>query len=187
MYIFLSYKVDIDTPMHGGEKSFLSKISSSIEQGDPANTSKWEFPNHLGTHIDFPYNFHQNGQTSNDFPADFWIIHTKDIQILGIDLGKNNLLISYENVRYKNLNYNAKFIILKTGFGKYRNQEKYRKNNIGLSMEFSDWIINNFKKIKIIGIDSISISSWQHREVGRKVHKKLLSPKKPILIIEESV
>ena len=185
MYVFFSYGIDLATPMYGGKKGFLSEFLSSIEKGDTANTQKWEFPNHLGTHIDFPFHFHQNGQTADDFTADFWVIQGKSTQILDVDLKDNNLLISYEDVKNKNLNFNAKFIILKTGFGRYRSQEKYWKNNPGLSMDFSEWIINNFKKIKIIGLDSISISSWQHREVGREVHKKLLSPEKPILIIED--
>ena len=45
--------------------------------------------------------------------------------------------------------------------------------------------MEKFKKIRIIGLDSVSISSRQHRDAGRIVHKKLLNPKKPVLIIED--
>ncbi|GAF94079.1 unnamed protein product, partial [marine sediment metagenome] len=72
MFIQLSYKIDVETPAYGGKQGFLLTPLSSIEKGDSANTSKWEFPNHLGTHIDFPYHFFQNGQTVEDFPTDFW-------------------------------------------------------------------------------------------------------------------
>ena len=47
MFVFLSYKIDSETPMFGGNESFISKKMKSIEQGDSANTSKWEFSNHL--------------------------------------------------------------------------------------------------------------------------------------------
>ena len=77
MFIFLSYEIDLNTPIYGGKKGFLSKPSSSIEHGDTANTSKWEFPNHIGTHIDFPYHFYKNGQTVDDFTPDFWIINRR--------------------------------------------------------------------------------------------------------------
>lgn len=173
------------TPIYGGRTGFLSKISGSIEQRDSANTSKWEFPNHIGTHIDFPYHFYKNGQTIEDFTADFWILNGEEIQILDVGLPKDNLLIKIEHIKNQDLNMDAEFLILKTGFGKYRDQQKYWKYNPGLSIEISNWIREKFEKLKIIGLDLISISSWQHREIGRTVHKNLLNPKKPVLIIED--
>lgn len=185
MRIFLSYEITSNTPMYGGGEGFSSETSKSIKSGDSCNTSKWHFPNHIGTHIDFPYHFHQNGQANGDFPPDFWIIQGDKIQVLEIDFPKNDLLIKPEHVSNKNLNFNIEFLMVKTGFGKYRDQEKYWKYNPGLSVEISDWIKKNFKKIRLIGLDSISVSSWQHRDVGRKAHKKLLNPKHPILFIED--
>ena len=83
------------------------------------------------------------------------------------------------------MNSDAELVLLKTGFSKFRSQDRYWKLNLGLSLEFANWIRKKFKKIKIIGIDSISISSWVHRDIGRKAHKKLLSNKKPVLLIED--
>jgi len=185
MFIFLSYKIDSNTPMYGGREGFILTKSSSIEKGDAANTSIWTFPNHLGTHIDFPFHFHQNGQTIEDFPVDFWKVNGEKIQIFEVNLPEGKMLINPEYLDNENLNKNAEFLIFNTGFGRYRNQDKYWKYNPGLSIKTADWIVNNFKKIKIIGIDSISISSWQHRDIGRKVHKKLLDPKKPKVFIED--
>jgi len=185
MFIFLSYKIDSNTPIYGGKTSFLSNKETSIKNGDSANTQKWNMQNHLGTHIDFPYHFYENGQTSDFFPPEFWIINSEKIQVLEFNLIEKKYLIEPENFVKDEFNSDAQFLILKTGFGKYRSQEKFWKYNPGISVETTDWIIKNFKKIKIIGIDSISISSWQHREIGRKVHKKLLNPKNPILIIED--
>jgi len=185
MYRFLSYEINPQTPMYGGKTGFLSKTASSIKNGDSANTQKWKMPNHLGTHIDFPYHFNENGQTSDFFPSEFWIIDGEKIQVLEVNLTEKKYLIEPKDIEKDEFNSDAQFLILKTGFGNYRNQEKFWKYNPGISIETADWIIKNFKKIKIIGIDSISISSWQHREIGRKVHKKLLNPKNPILIIED--
>ena len=185
MFILLSYKIDDLTPAYGGQEGFLSESLSSIEKGDSANISKWELSNHLGTHIDFPHHFYQNGQTIDNFPLDFWIFKNKTMQILELDLPTDALLIKPEHTATQYVNFDAEFLLLKTGFDKYRNQEKYWKYNLGLSMEISDWIIKNFKKIRIVGLDSISISSWQHRDIGRKAHRKLLNPKNPILIIED--
>jgi len=185
MNIILSHPIDENTPMYGGKKGFVSKNKSSIKNGDSANTSIWKLPNHLGTHIDFPYHFYDNGQTIDDFTADFWILDGKEIQILNVNIPKNDLLIKIEHIKNQKLNRSSKFLILKTGFSKYRDQQKYWKYNPGLSIEASKWIRKKFKNIKIFGLDSISVSSWQHRKEGRIVHKNLLNPTKPILIIED--
>ncbi|MCK4364505.1 MAG: cyclase family protein [Thermoplasmatales archaeon] len=185
MFIQLSYKIDVNTPAYGGKQGFLLTPSSSIEKGDSANTAKWEFPNHIGTHIDFPYHFFQNGQTVEDFPTDFWFISGEKIQILEINLPDDELLIKLEYINKNNLNSDAELIIFKTGIGKYRNEDRYWEHNPGISIKTAEWIRENFKKIRIIGFDSISISSWQHQDIGRQVHKKLLDPKKPVLFIED--
>lgn len=185
MYIFLSYKIDLATPMYGGKKGFSSKTLSSIEKGDSANTQEWTLFNHLGTHVDVPYHFYQNGQKLDDFSADLWVFQGESIQVLEADLQKNDFLIKPENIKSKKIDYDVEFVIIKTGFGRYRSQEKYWKYNPGVSIELSDWIANKFKNIKILGLDSISVSSWQHRDIGRKVHKKMLNPKNPTLFIED--
>lgn len=185
MYILLSHKIDGLSPFYGGKKGFSYQPTGSIEKGDIANTQKWEFPNHLGTHIDFPYHFYQNGQTVDDFPEDFWVFNGEKIQILELNIPENEFLIETKHFEKNNLNFDADFLILKTGFGKYRGEEKFWKYNPGLSLDTANWIKKNFMKLKIIGLDSISISSWQHRDVGRTVHKKMLDPKNPTLIIED--
>lgn len=185
MFIWLSHKIDENTPLYGGRKGFTSEHQKAIKRGDNANTSKWQLPNHIGTHIDFPYHFYQDGQTSDDFPPDFWIFDDKHIQIVEVDLPENDLLIKPEHILNDNIKFDAELLLLKTGFDKYRNEEKYWNSNPGLSIEFSDWMKQHFKKLRVLGVDTISISSWQHRDIGRKVHRKLLDPKKPVLIIED--
>jgi len=185
MFIFLSHKIDSDTPVYGGKEGFISKSTSSIKNGDNANTSNWSFPNHIGTHIDFPYHFYDKGQTIEDFSPDLFIYKEKDIQLLEFDLPKNKLLIKPDYLKEGRLNTNSKIILLKTGADSYRKKEKFWKYNPGISVEMAKWIQNTFQSLQLIGIDSISISSWQHREIGRKVHKIFLNPKNPILLVED--
>lgn len=185
MFIWLSYKIDKNTPVYGGQKGFVSEHQKAIERGDTANTSKWQLPNHIGTHIDFPYHFYQDGQTIVDFPPDFWIFSNRRIQIVEVELPNEELLIKPEHITSDDINFDAELLLLKTGFHTYRNNEKYWQNNPGASIEFSEWIKQHFKQLRLFGIDTISISSWQHRDIGRKVHKKLLDIKKPVLIIED--
>ena len=185
MIISLSYKIDSNTPVYGGGEGFTSKPVRSIKKGDTCNTSKWNLPSHIGTHIDFPYHFYENGQTIEDFSEDFWIIDGKKVQIIEVDLPDDKLLVKTEHIKKTDFNYDAELIVVKTGYGKYRTQKKYETHNPGINDDLCNWILEKFKKIRIIGLDSVSISSRQHRETGRSVHKKLLNPKKPVLIIED--
>ncbi len=185
MHRFLSYEINPDTPIYGGGDGFLLKTANSIKKGDSANTQTWKFPNHLGTHVDVPYHFYGDGQTIDFFSPDFWVFNRKKSQVLEVDLKENDFLIKPGHVKKQDINRDVEFLMIKTGFGRYRNMEKYYKYNPGLSLEISDWIIEKFRKLRILGIDSISISSWQHRDIGRQVHKKMLNPKKPILPVED--
>lgn len=184
MFILLSYRINIHTPVYGGENGLSVHYLKSIEKGDSANTSRWDFPNHIGTHIDFPFHFYQNGQTIENFPLDFWYYQNNKIQLIEVDISKN-LLIKPKSIINDDILFDAELLLIKTGYSKYRNNRKYWEFNPGLSEEFSDWIRRMFNNLQLIGIDSISISSWQYRDIGRKVHQKLLDPINPILIIED--
>jgi kynurenine formamidase len=185
MFILLSHKIDISTPMYGGKKGFQFEIASSIEKGETANTQKWIIPNHLNTHVDVPYHFFQNGKKLDELPLDFWYIKGEKIQILTVNLSENKILIDPKDIINKNISYDCEFLVFNTGISKYRNQEKFWRYNPGLSEKCAKWIKEKFKKLKIVGIDSISVSSWQYREIGRKVHKILLNPEKSVIIIED--
>ena len=181
----LSYNIDENTPMYGGKKGFIIERTSSIEKGDSANTSFWSLPNHLGTHIDLPHHFHIDGKKIDDFHSDFWFFNGNKIQLLDVKLPKKELLIKPEHIDTNDLKFDAELLLLKTGFHKYRDKEEYWKNNPGVSIEFVKWLKQNFKNLRVIGMDFISLSSWQHRDAGREVHKILLDPKKSILPIED--
>lgn len=185
MYMFLSYTLNDKTPVYGGGERFKTEEGRSLKKGDTCNTSKWCLPNHIGTHIDFPRHFYENGQTISDFTAEYWVIDKKKTQVFEINLPKNDLMIKKEYITNKRFDFDAEFIIIKTGFGTFRNQGIYETHNPGVDISLCEWILDNFKKIRFIGLDSSSISSRQHRDIGRMVHKKFLNPKRPVLIIED--
>ena len=74
--IFLSYFLDQNTPAYGGETDLISvKRSRSIINGDNSNNSIITLTSHIGTHIDFPFHFSNDGKKSDDYPASFWIFN----------------------------------------------------------------------------------------------------------------
>ncbi|EOH7266710.1 cyclase, partial [Campylobacter coli] len=66
-----------------------------------------------------------------------------------------------------------------------RDQEVYWKENFGFHPEIASYIRRDFPNVRLFGFDSISISSFSNRELGRIAHKNFLDPKKPILLLED--
>jgi len=179
--IYLSYFINPETPLYGGEKSIKVDLRSEISKGASSNTKHLYFPNHTGTHIDFPNHFSDTGKTINDYPAGFWTFNNVFI----IDLpGESEKIIETKDINIKEIPPETDFLIIKTGFGKFREDKIYWNNNPGLAPEFAGALKERCAKLRAVGFDFISVSSYQNRELGRKAHKEFLINNN-ILLIED--
>lgn len=182
--IYLSYILDKKTPTYGNRNRFNIYKKSNIEKGDIANDSFVETTVHIGTHIDMPYHFYEKGQTIEDFEADFFFFR----KILFVELKPNNIIIKnellkiLENVEYKNL---YEIIIVKTGICYERDKEIFWEKNYGFHPEIGNYITKNFPKVRVFGFDSISVSSFTNRMLGRESHRVFLNPDRPVLLLED--
>ena len=59
------------------------------------------------------------------------------------------------------------------------------KNNYGFHPDVYDYLIEYFPSVRVFGFDTISVSSFSHRMIGREAHKRFLNPIKPILLLED--
>ena len=180
-FLYLSYYINEKTPIYGGEKAIYIENRSEMSKGDSSNTKYLKFPNHTGTHIDFPNHFSDLGQTINNYDASFWVtnkVHVinyaaKDEEIIGDKIFKNNAIPK-----------DTEFIILNTGFHKKREKKTYWNNNPGLAPELANNLKKQCPKLRYIGFDFISLTSYQNRLLGRKSHVQFLM-KNNILLIED--
>ncbi|MAU58528.1 MAG: cyclase [Flavobacteriaceae bacterium] len=178
---FLSYFLDQNTPIYAGNKMNRIEQLSSIENGDSANSKSIFINNHSGTHIDFPKHFCVDGKTSSNYSASFW--HFYNTYVLCID-ANNDELINLNESQLSKIPRDIDFLILNTGFHRLRSERTYWENNPGIHPKLASVLRSRFKKIKAIGMDLISLTSFQNREIGRKAHKEFLC-KNDILIIED--
>lgn len=181
---YLSYILDKDTPTYGNRNKFVCEKKSNIAKGDVANDSTIKTTVHIGTHIDMPYHFFEKGQTIEDFDINYF----SSENILYLDfipkdlIIKDELIVLFDKVTNKEV---YEFLIIKTGICDKRDEEVYWKSNYGFDPSLAEYIRKNFPKIRIIGFDSISISSFENRMLGREAHKAFLDPQKPLLILED--
>ena len=174
--IFLSYFLDENTPIYGGiENSFVIKITNQIKNGDSSNNMHFSFPNHIGTHIDFPYHFNNEGKTCSDYPASFWFFSK---------IGFLNCKIEDIEKEAINLSKDIEILIIKTGFGNERYKNEYWEKQPIIPSNLAYFLKNKFSNIRVIGFDLISLTSKLNREEGKKAHLDFLI-KNDILVLED--
>lgn len=172
-YLWLSYPLTTDTPAYGGENGFYSDSIKRISEGDTCNTSSYNLTSHSGTHVDTPKHFFDNGLTVDAFEPEFWIFNR--IQVIEVKLtkGKNIVL---KNAVLPLVNGEPELILIKTGMSCYREKREYWESNPGLEPELGRKLRKNYPSLRAVGVDSISVSSWQNRQLGREAHRAFLDP-----------
>lgn len=182
--LYLSYALDGTTPTYGNRNKFNQIEKSAISKGDVANDTTIETTVHIGTHIDMPYHFFEDGQTIEDFTLDFFLSE----RVLFISLKPKELIIKDELIetldKIENKN-SYEFLIVKTGICNKRDTHEFWESNYGFDPLIANHIRENFPNVRILGFDSISVSSFAHRMIGREAHKAFLDPKNPILLLED--
>jgi kynurenine formamidase len=184
--ILLSHTYSNTTPSYGNRDMFKVTANSSISSGGTANSSCWIFTNnHIGTHIDVPYHFDINGAKVTDIPPSEWLFNN----VAMVDVPCNEAkLIDVADIEFFSLDPNIEMLLIRTIYEKYRDTDKYWKDNPGLSPDVADYLRKKFPKLRCIGFDFISITSWKHRLLGRESHKAFLMPENnamPIMAIED--
>ena len=182
-WIFLSYPMSADTPAYGDDDGAVIAPMKQILSGDSCNTGHWSFPNHLGTHLDFPKHFVRHGRDADDFSADFFVFK----KVAVFDLGDVNPgeIISKPHLEGNVLPRDLEMLLIRTGFYRMRKSPVYWRNNPGFSPDLADYFRRSFPGLRVLGFDSISLSSFAHRELGREAHRRFLEEPYPILPLED--
>ncbi len=187
MKVFLSHSWGPSCPAYGGGPRAEIHACKSIACGDSCNTMEFTGSNHIGTHFDFPSHFYENGKTGLDFNAADFVFSS--VQFLRVERS-DCLLIEVEDTeqalaKAEAPRYDASLVLLFTGASSHRQSEAFWKNGPGIGLGVADYLRERFPRLRCIGIDFISVSSFQHRDVGRQVHKEILGGPRPLLIIED--
>lgn len=170
------------TPLYGGGKGIDISADRSISDGDTANTKNLKFQNHAGTHIDFPNHFFSEGFTSEKYAASFWVFKRPHLIHRKTD---NDEIVNFTEEELTNMPADVDFLIFKSDFGIFRSEQKYWMNNPGFSPDLGKILKNRFPSLKVLGMDFISLTSYQNRELGREAHRQFLGGDNPILLVED--
>ena len=181
--LHLSYQLQENSPTYGNGEGFGVSPDGRISQGGSCDTDFWSLPNHIGTHIDFPSHFVSGGKNSSDYQADFWIFN--GVQLLDFSTLTPGTIISPAMFEGMEIESDTELLLVKTGFCKFRGEKVYWQNNPGFATEMADFLRESCPALRVLGFDSISLSSFSDRPLGRIAHKAFLGGGKPILPLED--
>ena len=181
--IFMSHPLTEGTPSYGNRDQINITPKSQIVDGVGANTATINFSNnHMGTHMDTPFHFCMDGKKTLDYDADDFYFTKVAVVKCPCNEAK---LIKREDLNLNNVPKDVDFLLIDMDYEQYRGEDKYHNDNPGLHASLADELREEFKNLKIIGFDAISLTSWKYRPEGREGHRAFLCGDNPFLIIED--
>jgi arylformamidase len=156
-----------------GNPPYQRRLIKRIKNGDSFDTSQIIMTTHVGTHIDTPAHYIENGNNLDSYPIKRWILPAHVVSIVNEEsIGKSELLhLDIEPgdaVLFKTANsYNPQL-----------SNRVFSDKYVYMSVEAAEFCVN--KKISLVGIDYNSIDRYQ--EGNSPVHHILLT--NDILILE---
>lgn len=185
--LYLSHFLSNETPCYAGNKEDVKiEKASCICSGDSSNSMRISIKNHVGTHVDLPRHFDEGGRTLNDFePQEFFF---KELVVIDVPILSARLIEIDDIKSHLESAALCDFLIIRTGYEKLRDTNRYWNDNPGVSPEVGKFLRKNYPSIKAIGFDFISLSSFKYRPLGRVAHKEFLVEENegnPILIVED--
>ncbi len=172
-WIFLSHPLSLQTPAYGNGEGLSIETARSIDRGDSSNSVVLKLSNHLGTHVDAPRHFVADGKTVDQYRPDEWIfskvfvadVPTEDGGVVDVQRLKSALGKVAD----------IDLLLIRTGFESKRASESYWAASPGFDPELCGYLLSRFTSLSSIGMDTISISSMKHRDMGRLAHRAFLS------------
>ncbi len=184
-YTTLSYMLEETSPVHIGLKKPKLIHNNQISGESGYNTYLINVENHSGTHVDAPGHFVEGGKIISDYLPDELVFDNP--LILNIPKGPNELIKVWDISKIDFTGVDC--ILFYTGFEKFHEEDKYLTQNPGVSPEVVYFIRKNFKSVRCLGIDCISMSSYQNPELGEEAHINAFEKNKefgePLLLIED--
>ena len=183
MIIHISHPVSCDTLIYPNTPLLEIRSHRSIADGDSANTSFISLSNHTGTHIDMPLHFCKERESVKDMLRDFNVF--TPAYCIDIPKAPADAVSQQDILPYVTDIHNAEALLIRTGTYASRKTAGYISDYPRVKKEVPGFLRQNFPNLKLFGIDTLSVSSPNHREEGRECHRGFLCHDRSILILED--
>lgn len=127
---------------------------------------------HFGTHLDFPSHFSEAGARSEDYLPEFFLFSRVGTADVMPSAGSSLISAADLESALHGMDEKIECLVLRTGMGFYRFDEKYWNDNYGFDTGVAAYLRKRFPHLRVLGFDLISLSCVHHRDTGRIVHRE---------------
>lgn len=145
-----------------------------VDKGDKVTMSQITMSSHDGTHIDSPLHFIPGGTTIDAMPIETTV---GPARVIGI---KNDKEITVEELEPYKIQAGERILFKTKNSGKVYTTQQYKGDFVTISPEAARYLAD--KKIRLVGMDYLTIASNDPMENVNIVHRAFLS--NGIFIIE---
>jgi arylformamidase len=169
---------DISVPLYNGmvhwpgDPEFHSELARSIKAGDVCNLTKLTTSVHIGTHMDAPRHFIDNGQGIDEMPLAAVIGPCRVLEI------KDRESIKPAELEPHHLQSGERLLFKTRNSAEGWRTDGFVKDFVYVSKEAAQFLVN--KRVQTIGVDYLSVGGFF--KDGVETHLVLLSAK--VWIIE---
>ena len=171
-WVQLSHVLSSGTPAYGGGAGPKIDLVRSIAAGDTCNSARLELSNHLGSHVDAPRHFVRDGRSVDRYSIGEWIFSRP--QVLDVPAGEAEVLDVPRLESALAGCGDADLLLVRTGFEGRRAEEIYWAASPAFAPELAEYLIRRLPSLVAVGLDTISLTSYRHRELGRAAHRAFL-------------
>jgi len=138
-----------------------------VDKGDKVTMSKIEMTSHDGTHIDAPLHFIPGGNTIDKMPVETGVGPARVIEI------KDLWEITVKELEPYNIQEGERILFKTVNSPKVWSERKYTGEFCAISLEAAQYLAE--KKIRLVGMDYLTIAHADPMENINDVHKTFLS------------
>jgi arylformamidase len=162
---------DVSLPIHPklpvwpGDPPIKLVREASIDQGSNANVSRLACGVHIGTHVDAPLHFIEEGASVDQFDLNKLIGRVHVIDLQGVSTITAGLLDSV------GITKRARRLFFKTDNSRLWQERRsdFVEDFVAMEVDAAEWVVR--RGIQMVGIDYLSIAPFQ---VSRPTHWTLL-------------
>ncbi len=155
-------------PHWPGETAVHRHVTSDVRDGDAATVSTLTMGSHTGAHVDAPAHFFASGSGIDALP-----LHTLVGPAEVVDLTHVREAVTADDLQRGLRSTRPERLIVKTSnSGWSRNDTSFRHDFVGLDVSAARWIAEH--RVRLVGLDYLSIERFGSERAGHPVHKMLL-------------
>ncbi|TWT11144.1 arylformamidase [Planomicrobium sp. CPCC 101079] len=151
--IDISMELSNKTPQWPGDRPFSYSLTATKEDSGSVNVGEVKTSTHMGTHIDAPFHYDNDGLTIEEMPLDIYLSTAQVMDVTGMEKITNDHL--------KKPEAGVKTVLLKTGV--WQDRSKFPERWPVFDVSIASWLKNN--GIRLLGVDVPSVDQETSKDM----------------------